>query len=223
VKLYRSAVLDGCYFVAAKSILIYVRCGMKRLRAISAVLVSASLVSCASSMGLTQAAKTERDGMTPRQAEQLLAKYAGPDNGHGGVCLLGARALTGLDGTRPISVSGSVISFSGNFTSLAGARATGNAAGGTGAVEVGYQVSAGSASLDMRKLKLIRVRDSNPMLLGFCPKFKPGYLVGLKSDPELPDHTELLINAESPADLDAILAMLTYFAPQVRVVSGMGL
>jgi hypothetical protein len=39
----------------------------------------------------------------------------------------------------------------------------------------------------------------------------------------LPDQAQVSINATTPAELDSVLAMLTYFSPHARVVGGIGM
>lgn len=184
----------------------------------------ASLASCASTLHLSQAARAERDGMTPQQAGHLLAAYAKSDDGHGGLCLIGSQVtLTRLNHGSPITVSGSVIHFNADFARTTGASVQGDITAGSGSVSIGYQASNQNASLDVRDLKEIRVLDTNGIYLGLCRNFKPGYLVALTGRHGLPDHAQISINAESPAQLNSILAMLTYFSSSARVVSGMGM
>lgn len=162
--------------------------------------------------------------MTPQQAESLLKIYAMQGADHGGLCLIGVRiTLTHLDYGSPVGISGPVVNFDGYFARLAGASVAGNVAGGTGQVSVGYQAVHQSASVDVSRLKEIRVLGSNANNLAFCPHFKPGYLVALTGERALPDQAQISINATSPAQLDSILAMLTYFSPNARVVGGVGM
>jgi hypothetical protein len=182
------------------------------------------LISCASTVQLSAAAKAERDRMTPQQAEQLLAKYARPDASRGGLCLIGIRALlTQLEDNSLVDVSGSVISFDAYFAKLSGASVRGNVAAGTGQVSVAYSASHGSASVDMKTLREIRILETKPQTLALCPHFKPGYLVAVTGDHSLPDQAQISINATSPAELDSVLAMLTYFSPHANVVGGIGM
>ena len=112
---------------------------------------------------------------------------------------------------------------SGYFAKLSGASVQGNVAAGTGRVTVAYSKSHGNASIDVKTLTEIRVLETKPQTLALCPNFKPGYLVALKGDHGLPDQAQLSINATSPAELDSILAMLTYLAPQAHLVAGVGM
>jgi hypothetical protein len=81
----------------------------------------------------------------------------------------------------------------------------------------------GSGSIDMRSLEEIRVLDSNANALALCAGFKPGYLVALKADHGLSDQAQISINATSPTELNSVLAMLTYYSPSARLVSGIGM
>jgi hypothetical protein len=162
--------------------------------------------------------------MTPQRAEDLLQTYARPTARHGGLCLIGIRiTITQLDYNFLVKISGSIVNFDGYFARLAGAAVQGNVAAGTGRVDVAYQASRQTASIDMRRLTEIRVLDSNANNLALCPSFKPGYLVALKGERALPDQAQISINATSPTELNSILAMLTYFSPNARVVSGVGM
>lgn len=196
---------------------------MKRLGWLFVMPLCAALAGCASTYQLSRAARNERDSMTLRQAEQLLKAYATSDADHGGLCLIGSQVTLTRLNDDSIKVSGPVIHFNGDFAHMAGASVHGDTVPGAGSVDIAYQASRQDASLDVRELTKIRILDTNGIYLGLCPKFKPGYLVTLTGQRGFPDHAELSINAESPAQLDSVLAMLSYFSPNVRVISGMGM
>lgn len=197
---------------------------MRLFRLFGAILMCASLAACASTLHLSQSARIERESMTPQKAEHLLETYAQSDAEHGGLCLIGSQVtLTHLNDAVPVRVSGPVIHFDADFARMAGASVHGDVTAGWGSVSVGYQASRQNASVDVSDLKEIRVLDTNDIYLGLCRHFRPGYVVALSGRRGLPDHAQISINAESPAQLDSILAMLTYFSPDARVVSGMGM
>ena len=197
---------------------------MKALELIATTVVCGLLASCASTLQLSDAVKVERGSMTPKRADDLLEAYARADATRGGICLIGVKFdLTRLDYKSQIEISGSVISFDAYFAKLANISVGGNVAAGTGTVGLSYKSVRGSGSIDMRSLKEIRVLDSNVNTLALCPGFKPGYLVALKADHGLSDHAQISINATSPTELNSVLAMLTYYSPGARVVSGIGM
>ncbi len=182
------------------------------------------LAACASTVTLTGEAKSLRDRMTAPQAESLLNTFSHPDDTHGGLCLLGVRvAITGLDYAKPVTVSGPVISFGAQYAVLAGGSVSGNVAAGTGRVTVNYGAAHGILSVDTRTLKEIRVLETNPNLLGLCRHYKPGYVVALKAEQGLPDQAQVTLNADSRAELDTLLATLTFLSPGARLVGGIGM
>jgi hypothetical protein len=75
----------------------------------------------------------------------------------------------------------------------------------------------------VRTLREIRVLETKPQTLALCPNFKPGYLVALSPEQGLPDQAQISLNAANPAELDSILAMLTFFSPNAKLVSGVGM
>jgi hypothetical protein len=193
-------------------------------REFAALVLCGLLTACASTVTLTGEAKSLRDRMTAPQAESLLNTFAHPDAAHGGVCLLGVRlVITGLDYAKPVTVSGPVISFGAQYAVLAGASVDGNVAAGTGRVTVKYGAAHGILSVDTRTLKEIRVLETNPNLLGLCRHYKPGYAVALKAEQGLPDQSQIALNADSRAELDTLLATLTFLSPGARLVGGIGM
>src|SRR4029077_19244625 len=87
----------------------------------------ASLISCASNVQLSSDAKSLHDHMTAQQAESVLASFARPDANHGGICLFGVHVVvTGLNYEKPVTVSGSVISFNAYYAAPGASSVTGN-------------------------------------------------------------------------------------------------
>jgi hypothetical protein len=99
----------------------------------------------------------------------------------------------------------------------------GNVAAGTGRVGITYKGSQGTSAIDVRTLREIRVLETKPQTLALCPNFKPGYLVALTAERGLPDQAQISLNAASAAELDSILAMLSFFSPSPKLVSGVGM
>jgi hypothetical protein len=197
---------------------------VKYVRSISMSLIGVALASCATTAHLSTDAKLLRDRMTPQQAESLLATYSKPDSAHGGLCLIGIRfAITKLDYSKLVEISGSVINFQAYYAAISNISVQGNVAAGTGRVGVAYKESQRVSAVDVRTLREIRVLESKPQTLALCPNFRPGYLVALSPEQGLPDQAQISLNAANTAELDSILAMLTFFSPNAKLVSGVGM
>jgi hypothetical protein len=191
---------------------------------LAALALCGLLAACASTVTLTGEAKSLRDRMTAPQAESLLNTFAHPDATHGGLCLVGVRVvITRLDYDKPVTVSGSVISFGARYAVLGGGSVNGNVAAGTGRVTVNYGAEHAILSVDTRTLTEIRVLETNPNLLGLCRHYKPGYVVAVKTQQGLPDQSQISLNADSRAELDTLLATLTFLSPRARLVGGIGM
>jgi hypothetical protein len=67
------------------------------------------------------------------------------------------------------------------------------------------------------------VLETKPQTLALCPNFTPGDLVALTAEWGLPDQAQISLNAANSAELDSILAMLTFFSPNAKPVSGVGM
>lgn len=185
--------------------------------------LSLGLTACASSIELSNDALMQRSHMTPQQAQAQLASFARATPTHGGLCLLGAHIiLTRLDPTAPVSVSGFSIRFTGRYAEPAGGNVSGNVAAGTGQVTVSYTAVSAASSVDASSLTEIRVLETNPNTEALC-RCKPGYLVALKTSAGLPDQAQIGFNAANQAELDSLLAALSFLSPQAKLVSGLGM
>jgi hypothetical protein len=200
------------------------RAEVKYVRSVAVSLIGVALASCATTAHLSTDANLLRDRMTPPQAESLLAMYSRPDATHGGLCLIGIRiSLTKLDYSKLVDISGSVINFHAYYAAISNISVQGNVAAGTGRVGIAYKESQGASAIDVRTLREIRVLETKPQTLALCPNFKPGYLVALTTERGLPDQAQISLNAANSAELDSILAMLTFFSPNAKLVSGVGM
>lgn len=190
---------------------------------LAALCLGLALAGCASSVELSNDALMQRSRMTQQQAESQLAAFARATPTHGGLCLLGAHVvLTRLDPAAPVSVVGSSIRFTGRYAELAGADVAGNVAAGTGQVAVNYTAVTAASSVDAGRLTEIRVLQTNPNTEALC-RFKPGYIVALKTGAGLPDQAQISFNAGSQAELDSLLATLSFLSPHAKLVSGLGM
>ena len=190
---------------------------------VGAVLAAVLLVSCASTFELSDGAKSRREQLTMAQAVGILDKYTKPAAHRGGLCMVGLTSGTQLDYSQPISTVGSVVHFTAFYAVSGGPHVEGSVAAGTGQVVKHYTIQRGKLTVDAGTVREIRLLEVNKYLQASCPNVKPGYAVVFKTGAGLPDQAEVAINTTNAAELDEVLAALTYLSPKARLAKGLGM
>ena len=187
------------------------------------LLVAALTSGCASTFELSGDAKSLREQLTAARATSVLDKYVKSAVDRGGLCMIGVTQGTRLDDSQPITTTGSVVRFAAFYAVPGGSQVQGSVVAGTGQVVSRYHIRRGTLTTDARTIREIRLLEVNKYLQAACVGAKPGHLVVLKTEAGLPDQAEVAINTTSAAQLDELLAALTYFSPRARLVKGVGM
>lgn len=164
--------------------------------------------------------------MTPENAAAMLEKYVKPSNGRNGLCAISTLGRLVLDHRQPVNVAGTIIKVIAYYPVHVGSNVSGNVMAGSGQLTTYYKMQRGKFSIDIGTLTKIRVQETTEETLKWlvksCPNIGPGYLVDLNTSRSLPDNGRLSINVPDQETLDSVLAVLSYFSPQARLVQGVG-
>lgn len=186
------------------------------------IVVPLLTASCSSTVSLTNNAKSIGDKLTEEHAQLLLDQWSKPTGSRGGFCITDLQAsVTSLDYEVLPEVSGSTVSFFAYYAKVDDAHTASSVVGGTG--KPGITSVRQQSTVELRSLEEIRVVETSPVTLNFCQRFKLGYLVVVKPEESLPSGAELTFNASDQQQLDYILAMLKFYSPGARVVSGVAM
>jgi hypothetical protein len=180
------------------------------------ILVISLLAACATTYQLSGNVLAMRNSMTAERADSILAKYASKQGNRAGMCVIGISSDTSLVG-NDIKVAGARINFSMNYPISGGTEAQG------GRVILKTRVTSGPAEVDVSKLKQIRLVEVNDSLKLYCSSIRMGTMVGLKTQKSLPDSAEVAFNTTTTAELEELLAAVTYLSPETGIKSGLGM
>lgn len=197
----------------------------KAFRALNLSIAVFTLASCASTVELSNAARSQRDQMTLQHASALAEQYAKTSATSGGLCMVGQNPRwTHVDDRTPVTVTGPMMEFTGTFARLSESYISKKVRGVTGLVAISDDEDRAKYAVDLRTLSEIRLLEAKPgQFSGICPAYKVGWVVVMKPEGGLPDGADISFNVTNQADLDTVLATLTYFSPKARVVGGLGL
>ncbi|HKB60358.1 MAG TPA: hypothetical protein VKC56_09990 [Gallionellaceae bacterium] len=197
----------------------------KAFRALSLSVAVLTLASCASTVELSGAAMSQRDQMTPQSASALAARYTKASATSGGLCMVGENPRwTHVDYRAPVTVTGPMLEFTGIFARASEAYISKKVRGVTGLAAISDDEDKAKYAVDLRTLSEIRLLEAKAgQFSGVCPAYKTGWMVVMKPEGGLPDGADISLNVSNQADLDTVLATLTYFSPKARVVGGLGL
>lgn len=161
--------------------------------------------------------------MTDDKAHAILETYVKPTADRGGICWYeGGLRGSGIDTKDPVQVSGSRITLTALYSMGAGIGTQGSFSGKDFAVVQKYTINRGRVTVDAKDLREIRVfeTDANERVRVWCPSVKPGFFVVFRPKKPLPNLAGLAFNARGTADIDTILAALTYLSSDAKLISG---
>ncbi len=175
---------------------------------------------CAGSIVLPEHVVSLRSQLDQDAATRLVARHAQWRQGRGGLCLMGLTSGATLEQKAPISASSGKLRFTGRY-SKAGLLVGGMPTNGNPDEIEPYSRK---LEVDLRTLREIRILDRRlENLRRWCPNVADGYLIVVKPRRSLPYDAEASINVLERSALDEVLAALTYFSPEARIVGGSGL
>lgn len=195
---------------------------MKNIPVLAVVVVSLSLASCATSFQLSNEAKVLRQQMSAADASAVLANYTQPSTDRGTPCLMNyglANLTTELNYNEPIQVSGSVLSFVGSRAVLQDSSIERVAGTANAQVSSTYKRRPGEFAIDVRHINRVMIIKAGGIVPG-CSRAQHGYLVAIRPEEgELPNGAEFSFNPLDQSQLNTVVAALTYFAPQAKVLA----
>ena len=176
------------------------------------------LYGCASSMTPSSAILVHRADMTPAKADLVLNKYLTATPDRGGLCLMGFNPGAKLDYTAGTSAEDGQITFNGLF-------GKGHILGKALPLkDKPYGSENKTITINAKALREVRVISENvDRLRQFCPNLMPSYLVVIKPKAGMPADSEASINVNSDAELNELVAVLTWLSPDARMVGGVGI
>lgn len=171
---------------------------------------------CVPSYTLSQSALAQRAALTREQASAILAAAVKPSEKAGGFCAIDGESVRIVD-NKSVTTQGSTIAFDAYFQYDIKYTRQNQIVNGVLQMTTikTFKERPGRMQFDIAKLGSIRVVETDGHILGYkCPNPKPGFAVILLS------HTlNAIINVPN-SDIDSVMAALSYFSPNAKLIKG---
>lgn len=189
------------------------------LKYMTAALLGLTAAACAPTLTLSPSATALRDQMTMEKASAVIKKYVRPDSACA-VNYIATTVPTMVDADRPLGVSGTVVDFWVRYGVAVKNQVTGSVAGGTGKLQTTFAVDHRRQAIDMKSVNraVVYTRKEKSYAPIGCSHMAPGYLVAIRSATTTLPLADFTVHVASAAELDDLLAALTYLAPGISLI-----